>query len=95
MFVLFFLWNDVYSDLPDKTVTNTAPGKTLQRLSPIPELEPGESEADAASTGSSYGLTSVDRCSTISSSTDSLSGSQDVEGESDAFARTIIGVYTN
>lgn len=67
-------------------MTNTAPGRTLQKLSPIPELDPGETKADAASTGSSYTLSSVDRCSTVSSSTNSLPDTQDAEGESNAFA---------
>ncbi|KAK2857757.1 hypothetical protein Q7C36_005676 [Tachysurus vachellii] len=66
-------------DLPCKMVTNTAPGRTMQRLSPIPELDPTETKADSATSGSSYGLSSVDRCSTVSSSTDSLSDNQDVE----------------
>ncbi|XP_017334885.1 myoD family inhibitor domain-containing protein 2 [Ictalurus punctatus] len=69
----------VQDDFPDKKVTNTAPGRTLQKLSPIPELDPGETKADAASTGSSYTLSSVDRCSTVSSSTNSLPDTQDAE----------------
>ncbi|XP_060774197.1 myoD family inhibitor domain-containing protein 2 [Neoarius graeffei] len=69
----------VQDDLPGKTVTNIAPGRTLQRLSPIPELGPGETKADPASTGSSSALSSVDRRSFVSSSTDSLPDSQDAE----------------
>ncbi|TSM36150.1 MyoD family inhibitor domain-containing protein 2 [Bagarius yarrelli] len=56
-------------------VTSTAPGRAVQRLSPIPEQDPGETKA----TGSSYNLSSVDKCSSVSSSTNSLSDSRDVE----------------
>ncbi|KAM9482450.1 myoD family inhibitor domain-containing protein 2 [Clarias gariepinus] len=59
--------NLVQNDLPGNMVTNTAPGRTLQKLSPILELDPG---SDAASTGSSDG---------ISSSTTSLPDTQDAE----------------
>ncbi|MCJ8729318.1 hypothetical protein PDJAM_G00104780 [Pangasius djambal] len=69
----------VQHDLQGKKVTNTAPCRTLQRLSPIPELDPGEAKADAACTGSPYALSSVDRCSAVSSSTNSLSDTQDAE----------------
>lgn len=65
-------------------MTNTAPGRSkLQRLSPIPELDPREIKADEASTESSY---AVDKCSTVSSSTNSLSDTEDVEGESNTYA---------
>lgn len=66
-------------------MTNTAPGRTLQKLSPVPELDPGEPKTDSASTGSSYALSSLDKCSTLSSSTNSLPDTQDVEGESNKF----------
>lgn len=65
-------------------MTNTAPGRSnLQRLSPIPELDPREIKADEDSTGPSY---AVDKCSTVSSSTNSLSDTQGVEGELNAYA---------
>lgn len=66
-------------------MTNTAPGRTLQKLSPVLELDPGEPKTDSASTGSSYALSSLDKCSTLSSSTNSLPDTQGVEGESNKF----------
>ncbi|KAF7711410.1 myoD family inhibitor domain-containing protein 2 isoform X1 [Silurus meridionalis] len=69
----------VLDDLTGKTVTSTAPGRTLQRLSPIPEMDSEDAKAAAASAGSSYALSSVNRCSTITSSTNSLPDTQDAE----------------
>ncbi|NP_001315081.1 myoD family inhibitor domain-containing protein 2 [Danio rerio] len=56
-------------------VSSTAPG----RLSPIPELDPWEREADTGSTELTYSLCSVDRYSSASSSSSSLSESQERE----------------
>ncbi|XP_067316300.1 myoD family inhibitor domain-containing protein 2 isoform X1 [Pseudorasbora parva] len=54
-------------------VSSTAPG----RLSPIPELDPWEREADTDSKEFTYSLCSVDRYSTSCSSSSSLSDSQE------------------
>uniref|UniRef100_A0A8C1IT13 MyoD family inhibitor domain containing 2 n=1 Tax=Cyprinus carpio TaxID=7962 RepID=A0A8C1IT13_CYPCA len=54
-------------------VSSTAPGK----LSPIPELDPWERETETGSTEFTYSLCSVDRYSTASSSSSSLSDSQE------------------
>ncbi|XP_052456007.1 myoD family inhibitor domain-containing protein 2 isoform X1 [Carassius gibelio] len=53
--------------------SSTAP----RRLSPIPELDLWEKEAETDSTEFTYSLCSVDRYSTASSSTSSLSDSQE------------------
>ncbi|XP_042614677.1 myoD family inhibitor domain-containing protein 2 isoform X1 [Cyprinus carpio] len=54
-------------------VSSTAP----EKLSPIPELDPWEREAETGSTEFTYSLCSVDRYSTASSSSSSLSDSQE------------------
>ncbi|XP_062853241.1 myoD family inhibitor domain-containing protein 2 [Trichomycterus rosablanca] len=64
---------------PSTKVAKTAPARTPQRLSPIPEHDPGESKADVGSTGSSYSLCSVDGYGSDSSSTDSPHESHDFE----------------
>ncbi|XP_039544932.1 myoD family inhibitor domain-containing protein 2 isoform X1 [Pimephales promelas] len=51
--------------------------KATGRLSPIPELDPWEREADTDSTEFTYSLCSVDRYSTAGSSSSSLSDSQE------------------
>jgi len=56
--------------------------KATGRLSPIPELDPWEREADTDSTEFTYSLCSVDRYSTAGSSSSSLSDSQERGGES-------------
>lgn len=69
------------SSLVKAEVSSTAPG----RLSPIPELDPWEREAETSSTEFTYSLCSADRYSTASSSSSSLSDSQErgeVPGES-------------
>ncbi|XP_016126596.1 uncharacterized protein [Sinocyclocheilus grahami] len=64
------------SSLVKAEVSSTAPG----RLSPIPELDPWEREAETGSTEFTYSLCSVDRYSTASSSSSSLSDSQERGG---------------
>ncbi|KTF92686.1 hypothetical protein cypCar_00008863, partial [Cyprinus carpio] len=54
-------------------VSSTAAGS----LSPIPELDPWEREAERSATEFTYSLCSVDRYSTASSSSSSLSDSQE------------------
>ncbi|XP_051567598.1 myoD family inhibitor domain-containing protein 2-like [Myxocyprinus asiaticus] len=58
-------------------VSSTLSGKTELRLSPIPELDPWEREANISSPEFSYSLCSVDKYSTASSSNNSLSDSQE------------------
>ncbi|XP_072539313.1 myoD family inhibitor domain-containing protein 2 [Salminus brasiliensis] len=69
----------VGNDLPDQKVMDSAPERTLHRLSTISEQESVENKGDAVLAGSSYSLCSMDKYSTGSSSTNSLSDSQDTE----------------
>ncbi|XP_042582281.1 myoD family inhibitor domain-containing protein 2-like isoform X1 [Cyprinus carpio] len=61
------------SSLVKAEVSSTAAGS----LSPIPELDPWEREAERSATEFTYSLCSVDRYSTASSSSSSLSDSQE------------------
>ncbi|XP_076870171.1 myoD family inhibitor domain-containing protein 2 isoform X2 [Brachyhypopomus gauderio] len=66
----------VPDEWPGEKVTSAAPERTQQRRS---ELDPGENNGDVEIRGSTYSLCSVDKYMTESSSTNSLTQSQDVE----------------
>ncbi|XP_030634253.1 myoD family inhibitor domain-containing protein 2 [Chanos chanos] len=62
-------------------VIHEAPGKALQKLSTIPEYEPGQSKAGSSPPASSSSLSSVDKYSSTSTSAGSLTTSEPDNGE--------------
>ncbi|XP_022523447.1 myoD family inhibitor domain-containing protein 2 [Astyanax mexicanus] len=68
----------VGSDSPGQKVMDSAPERTLHRLSTISEHD-SDNKADPGPAGPSFSLCSVDKYSIDSSSTSSLSDSQDAD----------------